>query len=700
MKTIPFKLISFITLLFLSPILFTLKSVGNISDIYLYAAPFRYFSKLNLINGVIPLWNPYIFNGTPFLASPQSALFYPLNLIFYFFHLPQAFNIFVIIHIWINALGMHLFLRALKKSQTSSLSGSIIWGFSFFFLSKIAAGHIIHLSGYAMSPYLWLFAVCFLKKPNSKLYLLFLMITSALQFFSGHIQVWLYSILFIVLLFFNKIRNGLESNRSVYLKNTTILLLGFSFISLVQLLPTFMLILRSSRTFSSQILSADSIYNFATSYSMNWNALMTWFNPHFFGNPMNKNFMDMAHPSVYFETYSIYIGTISIVFSLWGLGLYIKNKKFFIPGIVIFFLLLSMGKNGGIYPFLWDLLSFQRVPARFYFLTLLGLVFCFTYVWNNKLKNIQPIYKIILVTFILFDLYSQGRHFIWSEDYYMRMGKSQLIHWLQTEPSNNTEKKITQKNLFLRADMGNQNKSMLFQIVNSNGYEAILSKNLLNYYLNTQGENSLTSTGLDLLNPIQHPYQLLGIQYLITTEKVNVNWPIAYEQNNIKIYKNSENTYPAYPIFQTKNFSEKKELFKYMNSDYFEIKKTILLINQSHLEMNLNPSNSMKLNYFNRRDSNKIEMVWETDSQNSFWILWNESFYPGWEMWSKNNFFSKTLLANGYFQAVYLKESTHHLKKLFLVFRPKDFKIGLIVSILSIVLASVFLLIKMKKIIS
>ena len=33
--------------------------------------------------GLIPLWNPYNFSGSPLLANFQSAVFYPLN-IFYF----------------------------------------------------------------------------------------------------------------------------------------------------------------------------------------------------------------------------------------------------------------------------------------------------------------------------------------------------------------------------------------------------------------------------------------------------------------------------------------------------------------------------------------------------------------------------------------------------------------------------------------
>src|SRR3989338_1627115 len=33
--------------------------------------------------GHLPLWNPYSFSGTPLLANFQSAVFYPLNILYF-----------------------------------------------------------------------------------------------------------------------------------------------------------------------------------------------------------------------------------------------------------------------------------------------------------------------------------------------------------------------------------------------------------------------------------------------------------------------------------------------------------------------------------------------------------------------------------------------------------------------------------------
>ena len=48
-------------------------------------APFLYpnyrFAAESIRQGVIPLWNPHLYSGSPFAADIQSGLFYPINLL-------------------------------------------------------------------------------------------------------------------------------------------------------------------------------------------------------------------------------------------------------------------------------------------------------------------------------------------------------------------------------------------------------------------------------------------------------------------------------------------------------------------------------------------------------------------------------------------------------------------------------------------
>jgi hypothetical protein len=52
-----------------------------LSDLSLQFYPFRTYAQSMLSQGEIPLWNPALLGGVPFLANMQSALFYPTTLV-------------------------------------------------------------------------------------------------------------------------------------------------------------------------------------------------------------------------------------------------------------------------------------------------------------------------------------------------------------------------------------------------------------------------------------------------------------------------------------------------------------------------------------------------------------------------------------------------------------------------------------------
>ena len=45
--------------------------------------PWRHYAAEWVARDRFPLWNPHQFCGTPFFANSQSALFYPINALFY-----------------------------------------------------------------------------------------------------------------------------------------------------------------------------------------------------------------------------------------------------------------------------------------------------------------------------------------------------------------------------------------------------------------------------------------------------------------------------------------------------------------------------------------------------------------------------------------------------------------------------------------
>lgn len=689
------KILFLITAVFCYPLIFTQGIVGNFGDIYQYAAPFRHFAASSLQSGIIPLWNPFIFAGAPFQASPQSALFYPLSTFFYFIPLNYAFNIFSVLHTFLNALGMFLFLRTIHRSQSASLWGSLIWSFSFFFLSKYAAGHVIHLSGYAWTPYILTFFIQIIvnKEPIMGLCFLGLLISSLLQFFSGHIQVWLLSHFLLSVIFIWKFVGDFKKYNNFYINLSATFLICFILLSLVQSFPTLLYMTLSSRYNAYDTFTEQSVYNFATSYSMSWNCLIGLFFPNFFGTPMHNNYVHPDSPSLYFETNAIYMGFVPIFFAIAGLISLFKNKKFFLPLLSLLFLFLAAGKYSPIYNLFWKLFNFMRVPARFYFITFLGLVLMASVFWDKLLKNRSKFVKIAFFLITLTDLFLNGKQFLWSEDYKAKIGRSAIIQWLQSQTEQTKKFYVyPQFRIFTSGEVGNPNKPMFFQLLNVNGYEAIVQKSLLRYFAFTQGNESLLTTGVNLINPIKPSFLLMGVQYLISSTRLKLNWPVKYENGQLTIYENPNIFFPVQAIFSAKKAANYETVFSIINSPNFRPNQEIVQLadsswNQKKLDIieeNL-PKKEVQLYYYYRIHPNRIEMVWKGNEPSRFWIFLSEAFYPGWEAWSELGHRWIPFESNGYFQSILFSQQKIPREKIYWLFRPKDFQLGAWISLLSII---------------
>ena len=103
--------------------------------------------------GRLPLWNPYIFCGTPFFADPQSRVLYPISLLLCIFEPARAMGYDVAIHFLIAMLGMYLFLSVAGASAPGALLGSLLYAFSSFFFLRM--GHPTFVASASYIPLLF-----------------------------------------------------------------------------------------------------------------------------------------------------------------------------------------------------------------------------------------------------------------------------------------------------------------------------------------------------------------------------------------------------------------------------------------------------------------------------------------------------------------------------------------------------------------
>ena len=80
-------------------------------DIGLYFTPMAQFLHDNLRAGRLPLWNPLILCGAPYVGNPQTWPLYPLYILLPLVPAPYFLSLTVAVHVWLAGLGTYVFLR-------------------------------------------------------------------------------------------------------------------------------------------------------------------------------------------------------------------------------------------------------------------------------------------------------------------------------------------------------------------------------------------------------------------------------------------------------------------------------------------------------------------------------------------------------------------------------------------------------------
>ena len=85
---------------------------GQGFDVLRMLFPWKEFAVDSLRNWQNPLWNPYNFSGTPFLANFQNGFFYPFNLLFLIFPKLDAWTLYIIAQPMLSWFFYFLFFKA------------------------------------------------------------------------------------------------------------------------------------------------------------------------------------------------------------------------------------------------------------------------------------------------------------------------------------------------------------------------------------------------------------------------------------------------------------------------------------------------------------------------------------------------------------------------------------------------------------
>lgn len=125
-------------------------------DTFLYFYPYWTAAAEALRAGRVPLWNPDLFMGVPFLANSQVGFLYPLNWpLWLALPTPYAVSASILVHLLIAALGAYLAgRRTLALGRVAALFAAALFALGGYLTAQVE--HINQLQGLAWLP--WFFA--------------------------------------------------------------------------------------------------------------------------------------------------------------------------------------------------------------------------------------------------------------------------------------------------------------------------------------------------------------------------------------------------------------------------------------------------------------------------------------------------------------------------------------------------------------
>mgnify|MGYP001323177159 FL=1 len=139
-------------LLVYAPLLLTNRVLGS-GDAFTYFTPYRDYANAALRAGQLPLWNPYLFLGAPFLANPQTAIFYSLHWPLVGLDAAASLKATLALHLWLAGLGAALYVRRVAGlGWLAALVSGLVFSLSGYLGAR--AGQVNQVSAAAWLPWL------------------------------------------------------------------------------------------------------------------------------------------------------------------------------------------------------------------------------------------------------------------------------------------------------------------------------------------------------------------------------------------------------------------------------------------------------------------------------------------------------------------------------------------------------------------
>ena len=109
-----------------------------ITDLVIQNYAWKRFAVDSLRGGEIPLWNPYLFAGAPFLANGQHSMLYPFSWLFFVLPAARAYGWYTLSQLWLAGALMYVLGRVLGMRRGSAALAGLVYQGSGFMLTSAA----------------------------------------------------------------------------------------------------------------------------------------------------------------------------------------------------------------------------------------------------------------------------------------------------------------------------------------------------------------------------------------------------------------------------------------------------------------------------------------------------------------------------------------------------------------------------------
>ncbi|HET8712714.1 MAG TPA: hypothetical protein VFM23_03425, partial [Gemmatimonadales bacterium] len=313
--------------------------------------------------GSLPLWNPMIMGGLPFLAVvTHGDILYPTALLRAVLPVHVVMNLAFFLHYILAGWFTYLFLRRLAVSWTGAVTGALAYQLSGIMISYVQPGHDGKLFVSTMLPLALLALVVALRDRRWWGYPL-LSLAVALCLLSPHVQATYYLLvaaaLFAIYLTFGEPSSEPVAPRVTRLAITLgAVIVGFG-IGMPQILPFLEYIPHSPRAGGYSV-----GYQGSTSFGIPWNHIPEFFIGGFTGAP------EQYFGSNPLKLHSEYLGLPVIALALLGFGDRRRRLVWWLGGIGLLFLLIALGASTPFYHLWWAVMPMvkkTRAPGMVFF---------------------------------------------------------------------------------------------------------------------------------------------------------------------------------------------------------------------------------------------------------------------------------------------------------------------------------------------